>query len=87
MAYTILIGSKAERSLKKQTGPILSQLKAKILSLSDNPKPRLSKALNGTQTGIRLMVHGCKILYNIDEITQEITIYKINKRRKPYSGL
>ncbi len=87
MAYTILISSKAEKFLKKQVAPVFSQLKTKILSLSDNPKPRLSKALSGTNNGIRILHNNCKILYSINEDAQEITIYKINKRRKTYSAL
>jgi mRNA-degrading endonuclease RelE of RelBE toxin-antitoxin system len=87
MAYTILISSKAEKFLKKQTENTVSQLKTKILSLSNNPKPRLSKTLSGINSGIRILHNNCKILYSINEEAQEVTIYKINKRRKAYSTL
>ncbi len=87
MPYTILISSKAAKFLKKQDETVFSQLKRKILSLSDKPKPRLSKTLNGTEGGVRILHNNYKILYSIDEETQSMTIYKINKRRKVYSRL
>jgi mRNA interferase RelE/StbE len=54
-----------------------------IDQLSDNPRPQDAKRLRG-RTDYSLRVGVYRILYDIDDTTRTITVYRVKHRRDAY---
>jgi mRNA interferase RelE/StbE len=54
-----------------------------INQLADNPRPPGTKKLTGDE-GYRLRVGVYRILYEIDDENQVITVYRVKHRREAY---
>ncbi|MEB3191105.1 MAG: type II toxin-antitoxin system RelE/ParE family toxin [Snowella sp.] len=54
-----------------------------INKLADNPRPQDSKKLKG-DSGYSLRVGVYRVLYDIDDSYQKVTIYQIKHRREAY---
>lgn len=67
-------------SIPKEYARLLAQ---HIDSLEDNPRPNDSKKLKG-DVGFSLRVGTYRVLYDIDDKTKAITIYRIKHRREAY---
>ena len=81
--YSIRIIRRAMRdllNLPQQYADLLSQ---HIDSLSENPRPRPTKRLQG-RTDYSLRVGVYRIIYNIDDRGRVVTIYRVKHRREAY---
>jgi len=54
-----------------------------IDGLQENPRPPDSKKLRGT-TGYRLRVGVYRILYDVDDPSRVVTVYRVKHRREAY---
>ena len=81
--YKILIRGKAAKQIQQLPPPIFRRVQQTIDGLSDNPRPPGVKKLRG-ETGYRLRVGAYRILYEIDDATQQVTIYRVKHRREVY---
>ena len=87
MAYRLAIRPAAERDLRALTQEILARVDARIRELVENPRPRGTEHLRGPQGGFRLRVDDYRILYDVDDTQQVVTIGRVRHRRDVYRGL
>lgn len=82
--YTILIKRSAERDLRRLPRGLFERVNEKILALRDNPRPHGVRKLSGALQGWRIRVGDHRILYQIDDDEQTITIVRVRHRREVY---
>ena len=82
--YRLLIKRAAERDLRRLPRPLFNRLNRQILALSEDPRPPGAKKLKGRLEGWRVRVGQYRILYQIDDETQTITIARVRHRRDVY---
>ncbi len=83
MTYRVFILRRAQKELAKL--PLNSYKRAKevIRNLSENPRPRGCKKLTGRE-GWRIRFGDYRVVYEIDDETQTVTIFHIGHRRDIY---
>jgi mRNA interferase RelE/StbE len=87
VAYRLAIRPAAERDLRALAPNILARVDARIRQLADNPRPRGTERLRGPQGGFRWRVGDYRILYDVDDTQQVVTIGRVRHRRDVYRGL
>jgi len=87
MAYELLIERHAERDIKKLERSLFMQVTTAIKGLADNPYPKNSKKIKGSQNDWRLRIGDYRVLYEIDNKTKIIKIMRIKHRREAYRSL
>ena len=73
----------AKKDLDSFSAKIFNQIKEKLLSLANNPRPQGCLKLTGEE-GYRLRSGNYRILYRIDDKKKIVFIYKIKHRRESY---
>ena len=82
--YTLLVKASAERDLRKLPRSTLERIHVKILTLRDDPRPPGSRKLSGGQEGWRVRVGDYRILYQIDDSAETVTVVRVRHRRDVY---
>ncbi|MCP4136452.1 MAG: type II toxin-antitoxin system RelE/ParE family toxin [bacterium] len=82
--YTIEIKKQVEKDLKKIDRQHINTILEKIESLQENPFPQSSTKLVNTETTYRLRVGDYRVIYQVDEKNEEITIFYIRHRKEAY---
>lgn len=82
--YRLEINPKATKELSRIRPDIGMKLLSAIESLASNPKPRQSHKLHVSNISYRLRVGDYRILYQIDDESKLITVYKVGHRREVY---
>ncbi|HAC64301.1 MAG TPA: type II toxin-antitoxin system mRNA interferase toxin, RelE/StbE family [Cyanothece sp. UBA12306] len=83
MSYQLIIPKVVEKQLNKLANQIRETVIENLLILQDNPRPPNSLKLKNVQ-GYRLRVGNYRVLYDIDDPTQTITIRRVGHRRDIY---
>ena len=83
MTYQILIKPSARRELERLDNTTLQRVDKAIISLSENPHPRGSKKLAGIPL-CRVRVGTYRILFEVNDAKEQITIVSIGHRRDIY---
>jgi len=87
VAYRIIFTGAARRDLRPLPQDLLTRIDARILSLSENPRPRGVERIQGGRDGLRVRVGDYRILYTVDDAQQVVTIGRVRHRRDVYRGL
>ena len=82
--YALFIRRSAERDLRKLSQVILWRVNEKILALRHNPRPPGVRKLVGALEGWRIRMGDYRILYQIDDDAQTVTIVRVKHRREVY---
>ena len=82
--YKLLIKTSAERDLRKLPGSVFQRVNERILALRSDPRPPGAGKLSGELEGWRIRVGDYRILYQIDDKTQTVTIVRVKHRREVY---
>lgn len=82
--YTLLIKRSAERDLRRLPRVIFERVNDRILALGDDPRPPGVRKLVGALEGWRVRVGDYRILYQIDDDAQTVTIVRVRHRREVY---
>ena len=82
--YTLLIRLSAERDLRRLPHDPFERVNERILSLCEYPRPHGVRKLAGAQEGWRVRVGDYRILYQIDDDAQTMTIVRVKHRRDAY---
>lgn len=85
--YTILLNASAEKDLRKLSRPILERINRKILGLRENPRPVGVRKLSGTIDGWRIRVGEYRIVYQISDASQIVTVIRVRHRRDVYRDI
>jgi mRNA interferase RelE/StbE len=83
MSYTVTIKRSAEKELKALPPQIYNRVAARLLTLEENPRPSGVKKLQG-EDSYRLRIGDYRILFTINDSSQQIVIYAIGHRREVY---
>jgi mRNA interferase RelE/StbE len=70
--------------LDRISGNILAKLEKLILSLAENARPMKVKKLMGSKSQWRMPIEDYRILYEIDDKTKTIRIFRVRHRREVY---
>jgi len=82
--YALLIKRFAERDLRRLPRAVFERVSERILSLRDDPRPHGVRKLAGGLEGWRIRVGDHRILYQIDDEAQTVTIVRVKHRREAY---
>lgn len=82
-SYRLLFKGSAERELRSVPRPFLKRLLERIHALSENPRPHGSERLAG-QERYRIRQGDWRVVYEIDDSTKTVRVYKIGHRREVY---
>jgi len=83
VTYQILIKPSARRELEGLDNTTLQRVDKAIISLAENPHPRGSKKLSGIPL-YRVRVGTYRILFEVNDAKEQITIVSIGHRRDIY---
>ncbi len=81
--YQINLRRQAHKELESISTNFARLIAQHIDSLEENPRPPDSKKLKG-DVGYSLRVGTYRVLYDIDDKTKTVTIYRIKNRREAY---
>ncbi|MEA3459768.1 MAG: type II toxin-antitoxin system RelE/ParE family toxin [Chloroflexota bacterium] len=83
MSYTLLILRRAQKELAQLPSMAYERVKAAILKLGENPRPRGCRKLAGRE-GWRIRVGDYRVIYEVDDERQTVTVLHIGHRRDVY---
>ena len=84
MAYAVYMRSAAERERRRLQGHIRQRINQYLLQLKSEPCPSGVEKLVGRPNSWRVRVGDYRILYEIDDTKQRVTVYRIVHRREAY---
>jgi mRNA interferase RelE/StbE len=82
--YRLLIKRSAERDLRRLPRPLFQRISRHILALGDDPRPAGARKLKGALEGWRIRIGDYRVVYQIDDGTQRVTVVRIRHRRDVY---
>jgi len=82
--YKLEIKKSVFKDLKHIDKHLVKQILLKIEALKENPRGNQSQKLHGTECSHRLRVGDYRIIYQIDDDCNLITVYGIGHRREVY---
>ena len=83
--YALKIKNSAERDLKRLPKPLFLRLNQQILALREEPRPPGVRKLQGKLEGWRVRVGDYRIVYQINDAEQTVTIARVRHRRDVYT--
>jgi mRNA interferase RelE/StbE len=87
VAYRLEVTEAAKQDLAALPRDVLTRVNARILTLADRPRPRGSILLQGSRTLRRWRVGVYRVIYQVDDAQQVVTIARVRHRRDVYRGL
>jgi mRNA interferase RelE/StbE len=87
VAYRMDFTEAAAQELEALPRDIGIRVYARILTLGDQPRPRGSILLQGSRTLRRLRVGAYRVIYEVDDAQQIVTVARVRHRRDVYRGL
>jgi len=85
--YHLRLDRKAQKDMDRLRSDLWSRVRDAILSLRDDPKPQGSLKLHGVVDAYRLKVGDYRIVYEVDDASQVVTIRRVKHRSEVYRGL
>lgn len=82
--YKILFAEVVKKQQKALPQKDLAVMKDLILALTENPRPPRCKKLAGGNAEYRIRYRDYRILYSVDDKTQQVIVYGILHRREAY---
>ena len=83
MSYQIIIPKTVTKQLEKLPQSIHDKVIENIIILQENPRPTNSLKMKNNE-GYRLKIGDYRVLYDIDDKTQLITLRRVGHRRESY---
>jgi mRNA interferase RelE/StbE len=86
-SYNIVFKPSVEKDLRSLPSSLIERLVKHLETLKDNPFPRQSIKLAGSEQLYRLRVGVYRIVYAVDSAAKRITVHYIRHRRDAYRDL
>ena len=86
MSYRLRITETARRELCRLPTHVRERVRHSIRALADDPRPHGRKKLRGVDA-YRTRVGDYRVIYDVDDALEAITILRIKHRREAYRGL
>jgi len=84
VAYRIDLTAAARRDLRDLPPVTLRRVDVRILALADMPRPPGAEKLTDREGLYRLRVGDYRILYQVDDTRQVVTVARVRHRRESY---
>jgi mRNA interferase RelE/StbE len=81
--YSVRVKRSAEKELNRLPAAALTRIGSALLSLADDPRPRNSKKLRGTEN-YRIGVGVYRVLYSISDAAAVVEVISVGHRRDVY---
>jgi mRNA interferase RelE/StbE len=82
--YDVILANQAERDLRRLSPQIFRRVIDEIKSLGEEPRPPGCRKLAGSVSDYRVRVGDYRILYEIQDETREVRIYRVRNRSEAY---
>lgn len=86
-SYRIEFAGSAERDLRRLRPALVASVLRRVETLADDPTPRQSQKLRGTEKTYRLRVGDYRVVYEVDSAARNIVVYYVRHRREAYRRL
>jgi len=86
-SYKIELKQSAERDIRRIGAAFIPRILERVEALRDDPFPRQSLKLSGSERTYRLRVGDYRVIYEVDPEAQTVVIYHIRHRREAYRAL
>jgi mRNA interferase RelE/StbE len=84
-AYSILIKASAGRELERLgTKSDRTRIVERIQALADDPRPHGCEKLAGYSDRFRIRQGNYRVVYLVDDLRREVTIYRVGDRKDVY---
>jgi mRNA interferase RelE/StbE len=87
MGYRVTFLPVAERAIAKLDLSLVRRIKPKALALAENPRPAGSVKLQGHQQLYRIRIGDYRVVYEIDDSNELVSIALVAHRREVYRDL
>ncbi len=84
MTYQVLILRRAQKELAAISKPDYGRVRDAVITLAENPRPSNCKKLVGRE-GWRIRVGDYRVIYEVEDTKQIVTILHIGHRRDVYT--
>lgn len=84
MAYEIELTTAALRDLRALAPAVLQRIDARIRALGEQPRPPGVEKLTDREGLYRIRVRDYRILYEVDDARQVVTVVRVRGRRESY---
>lgn len=82
--YSLRILPSARKELESLHDPMLRRVATALRSLAEDPRPHGSRKLVGTDADFRVRIGDYRIIYEVDDVSRAVTVYRIRHRRDAY---
>ena len=86
MPYRLSITETAQKELQRLPAQVKERVRVKCRSLADDPRPPGCRKLRGGES-YRIRVGGYRVLYDVEDATQTVTILRVSHRSEAYRDL
>jgi len=83
MAYSVGVQRRAQKQIARLPATTQDRIEDALQVLANDPRPRSSRRLRGRE-GLRLRVGDYRVIYEIDDDRQTVTILQVGHRRDIY---
>jgi mRNA interferase RelE/StbE len=87
VAYRLEVTAAARRDLQTLPPAMLPRMDARLSALTEDPRPHGVERLRGSRGLLRVRVGDYRIIYEIDDADQVVTVARVRHRRDVYRGL
>jgi mRNA interferase RelE/StbE len=82
--YAITFARSARKELEALPASVIARVIARIEALTENPRPRGCRKLQGEEELWRIRVGDYRVLYSIDDSMRIVDIIAVRHRREAY---
>jgi len=86
MPYRLRITETAHKELQRLPAHVRARVQDRCRGLADDPRPPGCRKLRGGEI-YRIRVGDYRVLYDVESVTQTVTILRIRHRREAYRSL
>jgi len=82
--YRLTFARSARRELEALDRQLVQRIFVKIEALSENPRPRACRKLQGSENLWRIRIGDYRVVYNVDDEQRVVDIVTVRHRSKAY---
>ena len=82
--YEIVVERSAERDLRRLSTDVFNRVIAAIMQLAEEPRPSGVRKITGSDADWRIRVGVIRVIYEIDDGAQIVSIMRVRHRRDVY---
>jgi mRNA interferase RelE/StbE len=83
MAYSVGVQRRAQKQIARLSATTQDRIENALQALADDPRPRNSRKLRGRES-LRLRVGDYRVIYEVDDDRQVVTVFQVGHRRDIY---